>query len=193
MVFVVEGRNMRKGCGSYAKMVFTLVVALSAAQCTTLVRSALNRAGVHEPPTPGKSLAGETRQEPRHSSPSSRYEVVPTETWRLAIGRPALGLSRGIREDPCMPTPMGLAEVLPMPEGAPMVPLMQSGSVELFVNGWPAVYLQDAVLHGGVGIPSTMMEHTAFSRGGGCGAGMSLSLYLRLAGTSGSDPVSVLR
>lgn len=184
---------MRKGCGSYARMLVTLVVALSASQCTTLVRSALNRAGVHEPPTPGKSLAGETRKEPRHSSPASRYEVVPTETWRLAVGRPALGLSRWASEDPCMPTPMGLADVLPMPEGAPMVPVTQMGPAELFVNGLPAVYLHDVVLRGGVGIPSAMMEHTAFSRGTGCGAGVSFSLYLRLVGTSGSQPVSVLR
>jgi hypothetical protein len=166
--------------GSFARTALVLMVAIGTAGCASLIKTALGRAGVEDnSDAPGGGGVEQLRR-PVASAPTagvhtSTYEYIPVSSlWRMALGRPhsvAYNASRWAARNACEPTPRGFADVLPIPEGAPVTPFASWGPIHLVALGVPGIYLGQFVNGDPANLASLMMEETArmTSQGAGCG------------------------
>jgi len=161
-----------------------LTVAVGTAGCASLIKAALGRAGVEDnSDAPGRGGVEQLRQPSATAKTPDRptglhtstYEVMSTPLlWHMALGRPysvAYNASRWATRNACEPTPRGIADVLPIPEGAPATPFASWGPIHLVALGVPGIYLGQFVDGDPANLTSLMMEETArmTSQGAGCG------------------------
>lgn len=169
--------------GWFARVALALSLTVGTAGCASLIKTALGRAGVEDnSAVPGRGGVEQLRRPSttakaptrRTGVHTSTYEKMPTRSlWRMAWGQPhsvAYNASRWTVEDACTPMPRGIADVLPLQEGAPVTPFASWGPFHLVALGVPGMYLGDIVDGDAANLTSLMMSETGrmTSQGAGC-------------------------
>lgn len=186
--------GMRSGWLTRVVLALTVV---GTAGCASLIKAALGRAGVEDNSnTDGRGSVDQLRRPSASANApgqpagvhTSTYESMPTPSlWHMAWGEPysvAYNASRWALRDPCTPTTRGVADVLPVPEGAPITPLASFGPIHLVAAGVPSIYLGEMVDGNPANIGGLMMEETArmTSQGAGCGFNVFVGVTFGNAG-----------
>lgn len=191
----------RQPAGSrIAAMILFAALLLSTAGCAPLLRAGLALAGIdQDEPNPFGAPAGRAAASTRPTAVTSAYQHAPTLDWgAFAIGQPysvarSAFENRGLFNPGCGLVPAGVSQVLPVAYGAPGVGLADIGPLTVGVAGNPAFAVRELFAGQGLGLAQRALAGASAlgSTGGSCG--QSLFFFIGLAGSSGVEPVSVLR
>lgn len=200
---------MTRQSAVFAKCAAAFALLFTATACATLLRTGLSKAGVEDRTSESIASAG---SEVGTMSPSPRtaadarpgddqasvYEQMPTpRIWRLGLGYPhsvAYGATRWLAQGPCNIMPRGIADVLPVPEGAPATEMFSWGTVHVDAFGMPGVFFNGLVRQDGSSLTGQMMAETARQAAYGQGCGFNVFLGVRFGSVpAGGQPIRVLR
>ena len=170
-----------------------LILFVSTTGCATLVPVGLGAAGVGTRKD-GPSLGAPLAQRRPSAGARSTYQHAPFDWAARSQARPysiATGLFRSPAFDGgCQPIPIGLRQLIDVPNGAPAAPLQRIGPIEIGVQG-PAAHLLtpgyfDRLADGELFYSATALADL------GLRCGFQSRLYVRVSMTE-STPIAVHR
>lgn len=194
---------MRKEiAGRIAAGAVCLILMGSTTGCGTLLRQGLEQAGVESstraPSVGASSVGSPVPERPPPVGVRSIYQHAPTFDWTGRYQSLPYSITTGLFSGPafdtgCQPIPIGLRQLLPVPNGAPAAPLERIGPFEIGVQG-PIARLFSP---GYSGYFDRLRDGELFYGGGALAdyslmCGFRAVLYLRVS-ASGTTPIAVNR
>ena len=178
------------------RIALSLTLLLVMTSCTHAVNAGLDMIGV------GKQRAdnpfGSWSRSNRGGQISSGYQHAPTLDFWTGLGSQPHSMShslfQGLNPSPygsCLATPLGVSQILPIPNGAPSRTLHRVGPIEIGLAGNLAG-VGSILGTNATSFARQALKTSAVLGSQGTTCGYSLFLFLTPAG-SRNDPVSVLR
>lgn len=182
--------------------VTALAVTIALSGCTQAVKAGLGLLGLSGDQTQAETVGAEGSvaqgsggaqpKRPAHAV-TSTYESVPAFWWEHAmapVAVPGRFLSRKIGEESCFLSSPGLSRVLPIPDGAPVWPVLQGGFFTVGVAGPGTDAARNLWAMNGMGLAQAAVRRTAQAGTYGI-CSRSLFLFVSLGTGQAYEPVLV--